>query len=40
MNLLAGPGNLEAVWWNTTDPIWLTAKEQVFVLLFKVSYFI
>lgn len=38
MNLLSGPGNLEVVWWNTTDPIWLTAKEQVFFCYLKCKY--
>lgn len=28
MNLLSGPSKTDVVWWNTTDPIWLTAREQ------------
>ena len=29
VNLLRGNNKLDVKWWNTTEPIWLTAKKQV-----------
>ena len=28
INLLGDPNSLEPQWWNQTEPIWLTAKQQ------------